>query len=153
LRKLLGECAIPAGCADGSTAGNAPGLARYNARRGRTLHASVSPAADGDFLQFISALSDNSNAASIFPTDLDFREAGANMQVRNLTFAKSGHTFVFRYAPGYEDEVVDEIMQLAEDEDCSLDWLDAATLSFQIAQHAAGASPDALTTLPEDFAQ
>lgn len=75
------------------------------------------------------------------------------MQMRNLTFAKGGHTFVFRYAPGYEDELVDEIMQLAEDEDCSLDWLDAATLSFQIAQHAAGASLDALTTLPEDFAQ
>jgi len=75
------------------------------------------------------------------------------MQVRNLTFAKDGHTFVFRYAPGCEDEVVDEIMQLAEDEDCTLDWLDAATLSFQIAQHAAGAAADPLTALPEDFTQ
>lgn len=73
------------------------------------------------------------------------------MRMRNLTFAKDGHTFVFRYAPGYEDEVVDEIMQLAEDDDCTLDWLDAATLSFQIAQHAATKS-SALTTLPEDFA-
>ena len=73
------------------------------------------------------------------------------MQMRNLTFAKDGHTFVFRYAPGYEDEVVDEIMQLAEAEDCSLDWLDAATLSFQIAQHAAGATSDALSALPDDF--
>ncbi len=73
------------------------------------------------------------------------------MRMRNLTFAKDGHTFVFRYAPGCEDDVVDEIMQLAEDDDCPLDWLDAATLSFQIAQHAAGPASDVLTTTPEDF--
>ncbi len=74
------------------------------------------------------------------------------MRMRNITFAKDGHTFVFRYAPGHEDEVVDEIMRLAEDEDCSLDWLDAATLSFQIAQSAATMAVDPLTMLPEDFA-
>lgn len=44
---------------------------------------------------------------------------------------------MFRYAPGQEDKVVEEIMQLAEREDTPLDWLDAATLSFQITQHAA----------------
>ncbi len=75
------------------------------------------------------------------------------MRMRTVTFAKSGHTFIFRYASGYEDEVVDEIMQLAEDDGCVVDWLDAATLSFQIAHNAAGAFADDLTTTPRDHMQ
>ncbi len=59
------------------------------------------------------------------------------MTTRTVSLDKAGHSFMFRYAPGQEDKVVEEIMQLAEREDTPLDWLDAATLSFQIAQHAA----------------
>jgi hypothetical protein len=51
--------------------------------------------------------------------------------------AKSGHTYVFRYSPGCEDDIVDAIMGLAEDDQSPVDWLDAATLSFQITQNAA----------------
>jgi hypothetical protein len=71
------------------------------------------------------------------------------METRLLTFCKEEHTFVFRYAPGHEDEVVDAIIQLAENEQCSIDWLDAATLSYQITQHAASFASDTLTAAPE----
>jgi len=66
------------------------------------------------------------------------------MTTRTLTLAKGGHKYVFRYAPGYEDDVVDEIMRLAEDAQTNLDWLDAATLSFQVAHYAADGCCDIL---------
>lgn len=59
------------------------------------------------------------------------------MTTRTLDFSKNGQYYVFRYAPGEEDAVVEELMNLAEGKDCPLDWLDAATLSFQITQRAA----------------
>jgi hypothetical protein len=59
------------------------------------------------------------------------------MTTRTLSLVKNGHKYVFRYPSGYEDEVVDEIMRLAEDPDTDFDWLDAATLSFQVTQYAA----------------
>lgn len=59
------------------------------------------------------------------------------MASRTLDFSKNGQTYVFRYAPGDEDAVVEKLMSLAEDADCPLDWLDAATLSFQVTQRAA----------------
>ena len=59
------------------------------------------------------------------------------MAKRILAFSKAGHTYLFRYPGGSEDTMVDVVMQLAEDPDSPLDWLDAATLSFQAAQYAA----------------
>jgi hypothetical protein len=44
---------------------------------------------------------------------------------------------LFRYSTGYEDEVVDEIMRLADDPQSDLNWVDAAALSFQVTQYAA----------------
>jgi len=55
-----------------------------------------------------------------------------------LCFNKDDQTFLFRYAAGSEDAVIDAVMDCAEAKDCPLDWLDAATISFQIAQYAAG---------------
>ncbi|MHC4562063.1 MAG: hypothetical protein ACYS8X_04735 [Planctomycetota bacterium] len=72
------------------------------------------------------------------------------MNRRVLTFAKDGQTYLFRYAPGCEDDVVDEIMKLAEERDCPVDWLDAATLSFQIAQYAANLCADSLLPSPDE---
>lgn len=54
------------------------------------------------------------------------------MSTRTLSLVKGGQKHVFRYCKGSEAEVVNEIMQLAEDKESPLDWLDAATLSFQI---------------------
>lgn len=59
------------------------------------------------------------------------------MNTKTLSLVKGGHKYVFRYAPGSENQMVDEIVRLAEDADCNLDWLDAATLSFQVARNAA----------------
>ena len=59
------------------------------------------------------------------------------MKMRTLTLATQGHSYLFRYAPGCEDAVVDEIMILADDSDAPFDWLDAATLSFQVARYTA----------------
>lgn len=59
------------------------------------------------------------------------------MKMRTLTLTKDGHQYAFRYAPGSEDRIVEELMRLAEDEDCNLDWLDAAALSFQVTHKAA----------------
>lgn len=59
------------------------------------------------------------------------------MKPRVLSLAKDGHEYVFRYTPGHEDEVVDEIVATAEDSTNSFDWVDAATLSFQVTQYAA----------------
>ena len=66
------------------------------------------------------------------------------MKTRVLSLSKGGHKYVFRYSPGHEDEVVDQIVQLAEDNDTNLDWLDAATLSFQIARYTAAGCQEAL---------
>ncbi len=59
------------------------------------------------------------------------------MSVRTIRFAKSGHHYIFRYSPGMEDSTIDQIMKLADSRECDIDWLDAATLSFQIARHMA----------------
>lgn len=74
------------------------------------------------------------------------------MTKRVLTFAKSGHTYLFRYPPGSEDGMVDVVMQLAEDPDSPLDWLDAATLSFQAAQYAADTCSEALLPSQDETA-
>ena len=59
------------------------------------------------------------------------------MTTRTLSLAKRGQKFIFRYGSGAENEIMDEIFRLADDEQSSLDWLDAATLGFQVAQNAA----------------
>ena len=68
------------------------------------------------------------------------------MAKRTLSFEKSGETFVFRYPSGHEDDVIDTVMELAESGDCILDWLDAATISFQVAQVAALDETDSIQT-------
>ncbi len=59
------------------------------------------------------------------------------MQVRVLHLVKDGHSYVFRYGPGQEDRIVDEIVALVEEGETNLDWMDAANLSYQVVQHAA----------------
>ena len=73
------------------------------------------------------------------------------MAKRILAFSRAGHTYLFRYPSGSEDTMVDVVMQLAEDPDCPLDWLDAATLSFQAAQYAAETCTDTLLPSQNDL--
>ena len=69
--------------------------------------------------------------------------------MNTLQFARNGTTYVFRYAPGGERQVVAELLRLADEETTGLDWLDAATLSFQVVCGATGrriARAEAATT-------
>ncbi len=58
---------------------------------------------------------------------------------REITYAKGSRTYDFEYLPGQEQEVVGHLMELADDPDSGLDWLDVAMLSGRIAQQAADA--------------
>ena len=65
------------------------------------------------------------------------------MTTRTLTLAKDDETFVFRYSPGYDDEMVAQFVRLAQDSRNRFDWLDAALLSFQVTCAAALDSDEA----------
>ena len=64
------------------------------------------------------------------------------MTTKTLRFTKDGQCYLFRYRHDMQDEMIDHIMDLAESSKYNVDWLDAATLSFQIAQHAAAGDGD-----------
>lgn len=64
---------------------------------------------------------------------------------REITFLKGPQTYAFDYLPGQEREVIGHLMELADDPESNLDWLDAAMLSFQIARQASEACRRTLT--------
>lgn len=59
------------------------------------------------------------------------------MNTRTLSLEKLGQTYLFRYEPGQEDEVVESLMRLADDRDVNFDWMDAAAMSFHVTELAA----------------
>jgi hypothetical protein len=59
------------------------------------------------------------------------------MSMRTICLEKQGHTFLFRYELGFEDQLVEQLMLLADDRESLFDWNDAATLSFQATSLAA----------------
>ncbi len=67
------------------------------------------------------------------------------MTTKTMRFTKGGQHFIFRYRYDMQDEMIDHIMDIAESGEYNVDWLDAATLSFQIAQHAAAGDGDIVT--------
>ena len=75
------------------------------------------------------------------------------MSARVLSLAKGDHRYIFRYSPGNENQVVDEIMRLADDPQTNLDWLDAATLGFQVAHYTALGCQEAIKTVGRGPAQ
>lgn len=64
------------------------------------------------------------------------------MTTRTVRFNKRGQHYIFRYRNDMQDELISHITTLAESREHDLDWLDAATLSFQIAQQAATGDSD-----------
>jgi hypothetical protein len=66
------------------------------------------------------------------PTPDAAAPAGA---VRQLVFTKHGQNFIFRYAPGEEARVLENLTVMARDPDSGLDWFDAAVLSHQLGRH------------------
>ena len=71
------------------------------------------------------------------------------MSTHTLSLVKGGHRYVFRYGSGCEEQIVDEITRLADDHEANLDWLDAASLSFKVAQSAAAACQQAYSYAAE----
>lgn len=76
-------------------------------------------------------------------------QKGVEVTARTIGMRKDGQTYVFRYAPGSENEVMDELARLADDEGVGLDWVDAATLSFEVTAHAATRCRSALWPMDE----
>lgn len=56
-------------------------------------------------------------------------------QQKELSLLKAEETFIFRYDPGYEETLLDSIVELANDRANSFDWFDAAVLSFQLSKN------------------
>ena len=71
------------------------------------------------------------------------------MSTRTLSLVKGGHKYVFRYSAGCEDDILDSIVDLAESDESPIDWLDAATLSFQVTQFTAADCVQALSPRDE----
>jgi hypothetical protein len=57
--------------------------------------------------------------------------------MRTIALSKGIHRFVFRYTDGCECDVLEAAAQMAADEACEFDWLDAASVSFQITSEQA----------------
>ena len=59
------------------------------------------------------------------------------MAKQSVSLTKNGQEYMFRYDSGCEGLVIDEIIRIAQDAGTSLDWVDAATLGFQVTQFVA----------------
>jgi hypothetical protein len=57
--------------------------------------------------------------------------------MRTITLSKGVHRYVFRYTEGQECEVLEAAAQMAADGSSPFDWLDAASVSFQITSEQA----------------
>jgi hypothetical protein len=56
-------------------------------------------------------------------------------QQKELALIKGNERFVFRYEPGYEENILDAFIDMANDRANEFDWFDAAVLSFQLSKH------------------
>jgi 3-oxoacyl-[acyl-carrier-protein] synthase III len=57
---------------------------------------------------------------------------------RQLTLVKQEQRWVFRYAPGEEKQLIEQLIAQARDPASRLDWFDVAVLSHQMGEHMAG---------------
>ena len=53
---------------------------------------------------------------------------------RQVVLVKRGQRYVFRYMPGDESKLFEDLMEMADDPIFDLDWFDAAVLSHQVGQ-------------------
>jgi hypothetical protein len=66
-------------------------------------------------------------------------------EMRTLTMRKGAHQYVFRYLEGGECDVLEAVAELAADPANNFDWLDAASISFQITAEQAASCIKAIT--------
>ena len=53
---------------------------------------------------------------------------------RQLILNKGSEKFIFRYESGNENQLLDALIDSAQDKASGFDWFDAAVLSFKLAQ-------------------
>ena len=53
---------------------------------------------------------------------------------RQLVLNKGSEKFIFRYDCGFEDKLLDALIEQARDSRTTFDWFDAAVLSFKLTQ-------------------
>ena len=53
---------------------------------------------------------------------------------RQLVLNKGAEKFIFRYEEGQEGQLLDALVEQAEDRRTNFDWFDAAVLSFKLTQ-------------------
>ncbi len=60
------------------------------------------------------------------------------MKTTTLCKLKGDQAYVFRYSPGSEDKIIENLMYSADDQDTNFNWLDAAELCMQVSNSTAG---------------
>ncbi len=68
------------------------------------------------------------------PSDRGLAPVCADHTVRQVVLVKRGQRYVFRYTQGEERKLLDDLVTMARDPQCDLDWFDAAVLSHQMGQ-------------------
>ncbi|UCE99794.1 MAG: hypothetical protein JSV82_01645 [Planctomycetota bacterium] len=53
---------------------------------------------------------------------------------QQLVLNKGTEKFIFRYESGFEDKLLDALVEQAKDKRTTFDWFDAAVLSFKLTQ-------------------
>ena len=64
---------------------------------------------------------------------------------RQLVLNKGSEKYIFRYDDGMEDELLDAIIDQANDKHTNFDWFDAAVLSFKLTQSLMNQANDLLS--------
>lgn len=67
-----------------------------------------------------------------------------NKMKRQLVLNKGKEKFIFRYDGGYEDQLLDALIEQAKDKRTDFDWFDAAVLSFKLTQSLIGQADELL---------
>ena len=67
-----------------------------------------------------------------------------NATKRQLILNKGQERFIFRYDAGSEDQLLDSLVQQAQDKRTHFDWFDAAVLSFKLTNWLIGEAEDLL---------
>ena len=57
-----------------------------------------------------------------------------NQKKQQLVLNKGKEKYIFRYASGKEDELLDALIEQVKDKRTDFDWFDAAVLSFRLTQ-------------------
>ena len=57
---------------------------------------------------------------------------------KQLVLNKGSEKYIFRYDTGCEGELLDSLVEQAEDQRTMFDWFDAAVLSFKLTQSLIG---------------